>query len=379
MSSAGRARWPGPEEAVERLYAAIGDAPALRKAIGSVGTLVGAEVVAGQDYDHGRRVGCATNYHGFADEALRAYSDHYSHVNVWMLHGRHLVRPGGILLSHEMYPVEALDRTEFYSDWLRPLGLMHSMGAVVAVERDVTTTVAFLRGKAAGSYGPGEAGMLRRLVTHLGSVLRLHRRLARAHLEAESANTVLDCFPSAVVLVDAAGTVVGTNRAARELLAEADGLSLAGQALAVRGTEGADFRRLVSGAVGGGRDGQCAGSLRLSRASGRPALHVWVTRVPTHQDPFSSHGAVAAVFVTDPAASDPLSHERLHSLYGLTPAESRLASLLADGKELRQAAEALEVSLHTVRTQLRSLFAKTDTRRQAELVRLLLLSPARMR
>jgi pimeloyl-ACP methyl ester carboxylesterase/DNA-binding CsgD family transcriptional regulator len=63
--------------------------------------------------------------------------------------------------------------------------------------------------------------------------------------------------------------------------------------------------------------------------------------------------------------------EVLSRTFGLTPAESRLALLLADGRSLEDSADLLGVSIHTVRAQLKSAFAKTGTNRQQDLVRII--------
>jgi len=52
----------------------------------------------------------------------------------------------------------------------------------------------------------------------------------------------------------------------------------------------------------------------------------------------------------------------------ITPAEWRVALRIADGRSPVQIADDLSVSLTTVRTHIRSLFGKTGTRRQAQLV-----------
>jgi DNA-binding CsgD family transcriptional regulator len=49
---------------------------------------------------------------------------------------------------------------------------------------------------------------------------------------------------------------------------------------------------------------------------------------------------------------------------------------LAQGESPREIADRLGVSVGTLRIQLKAIFSKTGVRRQAELVRLLLLSPA---
>ena len=52
--------------------------------------------------------------------------------------------------------------------------------------------------------------------------------------------------------------------------------------------------------------------------------------------------------------------------------------LVGEGIEPMQMAEQLSVSITTIRTHLQRLFDKTGTRRQAELVRLVLTHPARV-
>ena len=60
--------------------------------------------------------------------------------------------------------------------------------------------------------------------------------------------------------------------------------------------------------------------------------------------------------------------EFLKSKFDLTPAEARLVVRLITGESLRRCAKALGIKYETVRTYLKSVFQKTKTRRQAELV-----------
>jgi DNA-binding CsgD family transcriptional regulator len=64
--------------------------------------------------------------------------------------------------------------------------------------------------------------------------------------------------------------------------------------------------------------------------------------------------------------------DRLRSHFGLTPAEAKLALHLVAGETLRSAGAKLSISYETARTQLKNIFNKTKTRRQAELVILIL-------
>jgi DNA-binding CsgD family transcriptional regulator len=62
--------------------------------------------------------------------------------------------------------------------------------------------------------------------------------------------------------------------------------------------------------------------------------------------------------------------EAFAELYGLTAAECRVLQLVAEGHTPQEAADRLALSLATVKTHLQRVFAKTNTGRQADLVRL---------
>lgn len=68
--------------------------------------------------------------------------------------------------------------------------------------------------------------------------------------------------------------------------------------------------------------------------------------------------------------------ESAREIFGLSPAQSRLARLIIDGHELAAAASILHVSVNTLRTQLQRIFDKTGVRSQGALIRTLLRTHA---
>jgi DNA-binding CsgD family transcriptional regulator len=78
------------------------------------------------------------------------------------------------------------------------------------------------------------------------------------------------------------------------------------------------------------------------------------------------------VVITDPDAAAHLPVDRLQAMFSLTEAEGRLATLLAAGEDLKSAARALDITYGTARARLAEVFQKTNTRRQGELITLLL-------
>ena len=143
-------------------------------------------------------------------------------------------------------------------------------------------------------------------------------------------------------------------------------------------TETARLRGLIDDAAGSatGQSSAPGGCLRVRAAgSGEATLRFQVIPLPRGLSERTWEqflpGSCVAVFVS--ASGGPrLSWTRVAAMHGITRAEARLASMLADGISLEEVAEALLVSIQTVRSQLKSVFAKTGVTRQAELVALLL-------
>jgi DNA-binding CsgD family transcriptional regulator len=87
----------------------------------------------------------------------------------------------------------------------------------------------------------------------------------------------------------------------------------------------------------------------------------------------------AILFITDPEEVALVRRENLRQDFGLTPAEAGFTREVLKADGLQAAADRLGISLTTARTHLAHVFDKTGTRRQAELVRLILQSQPTIR
>lgn len=84
----------------------------------------------------------------------------------------------------------------------------------------------------------------------------------------------------------------------------------------------------------------------------------------------------AAVWIIDTGSPASGNERLLCTLFGLSPAEARLALGLVAGQKAEEYSRKAGVGIATVRSQLHSIFAKTHTGRQAALVALLAKLPA---
>jgi DNA-binding CsgD family transcriptional regulator len=113
-------------------------------------------------------------------------------------------------------------------------------------------------------------------------------------------------------------------------------------------------------------------SLTCLRPSGkRPyVIHVLPAQRRVAVEP--SGRALAVVSIIDPEDEHEPPLALIRRLYRLTEAEAEVALRVIRGAGLKQISEELSISYTTVRTHLQHVFDKTDTHRQADLVRLLL-------
>jgi DNA-binding CsgD family transcriptional regulator/PAS domain-containing protein len=313
---------------------------------------------------------------------LRRYEEYYCSVNVWFTSQKSLVTQGSVLTSQMICPDDVVLRSEYYNDFLRPQDLFHGLRGTILKEGSWSGILTALRSRRFNAFDEVELATLKTLVPHLQRALQIQRRLEGLQAFRAAATDALDHLPIGVILMDGRGHPLLINGPARVILGENDGLTLTNDGL--RGATPAnttELRRLIDGAAltAAGEGLDAGGALSLPRPSLRRPLAVLVGPLKAGDGELvPAQIARVILFVSDPERAMETAPDLLRRLYGLTPAESRLAALLLEGSSVTQASEKLEVSPQTARAQLKSIFSKTDTRRQSELIRLVMGGPATM-
>jgi PAS domain S-box-containing protein len=206
--------------------------------------------------------------------------------------------------------------------------------------------------------------------------------ITKLQMENLALGDAMNRLPLGVIVVDAFSRPIRMNRSAKEIIETNDGLSMGRDGL--QGTVDGKTVRMrdiiwrTGRAAAAKRKTDSSGAIALERPSGFRPLSVVVTPLRTESHYFDKDRPAALIFISDPEAHPEIDENRLCSLYGLTRAEARLATLLAQDLSLADAADELEVSQHTVRTHVKRIFSKTTTERQSGLIRLLLSGPAQI-
>lgn len=228
------------------------------------------------------------------------------------------------------------------------------------------------RPESAGLVDERARSIMRLLAPHFRRAVAIGRTLERSESKAAALGGVLERLSAAVVFVDRAGRLVHANGPATQMLAANEVLSWTDGRPRPRDERAAAHLCAILGSACRGRPGPECGALAVAHAtqSGESlTIHVLPLSAGTHRQALTPSAASAAIIVSQQAWDLPQRLQSAARLYALTPAESRVVSVLLAGCTIGAAAKALGIKEATVKTHLQHVFDKTGTRRQVDLAR----------
>jgi DNA-binding CsgD family transcriptional regulator len=305
----------------------------------------------------------------------KQYANHFVKVDPW--NPILATVPLGIVAdSSEMYDPREFSNTEMYNDFWRHYEVFHGLGLNLIKTDNFIARIGVHRSSSQGAYSEQEKQLLQELAPHLLRAFKLGSHLEAVQSQLDGAQQALYHSASPLLLIDEFGQVAFTNQRTESLLGSESGISIRNAQFTLTNEgEQAAFRQLLQLAVatGAGKGTGSGGAMRLTTPIGDKRYNLLVTPYPDRSVSYLglNRRICAAVFIRDTQQAGQLQADALKALYGLTRSEIRLAEGVIEGLSPAEAATRYGVSVNTIRSQLRSLFAKTDTQRQAELVRLL--------
>ncbi|MES9964976.1 MAG: helix-turn-helix transcriptional regulator [Candidatus Sedimenticola sp. 20ELBAFRAG] len=189
----------------------------------------------------------------------------------------------------------------------------------------------------------------------------------------EKALQTLDRLPFGVIFTNRNSEVLFLNSKARKICGNGSGIFLSddNRCCAINNDNNAALHRLIS-RVSDEADSTEEGNYIL-RVEGEGNESTSVLVIPVGNK-VSNHGV--ALFLNTGGGFFDISADIIKSVYSLTDSEAHLLLGLVRGQTLAEIAEERGVTLHTVRAQLKSVFSKTGTKRQASLIKQVLTGPA---
>jgi DNA-binding CsgD family transcriptional regulator len=311
-------------------------------------------------------------------ESIADYQSYFHTIDVRI----HRALSGGldrIVTDLDLVDEETVRTHEFYQDFLRPIGQRYVISALLDLGDG---TYAFLSSHRSLNQDHASSDDLERahlLLPHLRRSLQLRRRLFRARNQGQGALELLHGLGQALFLINGDGRVIWQNASADRLLKQQDGISTSdGELRACSQAANTELQRIIKSGLSASsllRE-RTGGMMTIPRPSMKRSYHVLVSPLSTAGKSNlalqqSSISPSAAVFIMDLEQNPTPPAVVLRKLYNLTPAEGRLAMAIGSGISLKAYAEQNKLSIHYVRWLLKQVEAKTDTRRLADLIRLL--------
>jgi DNA-binding CsgD family transcriptional regulator len=261
----------------------------------------------------------------------------------------------------------------FCHNWSGPHGFVDFDRAVMAKLAPAFRLLLMLRNKLDGRADSASVMRAKMLLPHLQRALGVGGRLALSKLETSALAETLNGLSTAVILVQHDLSVRFANAKAGLLFSSGDLLrEVKGELVAKSAASTAALRNAVACCeTGDTAAGAEKLSIQLRASSGKAFIaHVLPLGSGKRKQLANDFAAVAAIFVK-PVQSEEMSPlQALGEMYHLTARELAVLLAIAETGGIPAVARLLGISPGTVKGHLKHVFAKTLTRRQADLAKI---------
>lgn len=267
----------------------------------------------------------------------------------------------GVNCDNGLIESSAFKKTDFYQVVLRPVDVFHSMGLLLSVSPGKTSLLTVSRSSKIGHFDHDDLSLAMRLVPHLRNLQQIQSSIQidqQIRCAQQEPSWLLDKFGRVIVSFSGNELIERALKEVRGFLQPI--LSQDRERFSIA------LRKVICGAtlcervLIRDRNGYPAVVLRLQFAP-PPLFQSWLLTAPPAILVFARHVAQS---VSDMEVA-------VRSLFGLTCAEARVVKMLYENYSVREISARTGRSVDTIRCQLKSIFQKTETKGQLQLLRLI--------
>ncbi len=358
------------ERALEACYDAILSPPGWPSALQLLAESLGAASCTFYEHDRQNSPGpvpFSTGHEAFLNLWLRNQAHAPDpHIGPYLEHCQSFIRAGWpSALEHHVSTEEERRNLPYFQETARPERREWWAGAFFAVQgRD--WCLSLNRGGDSGPFTPEDADRLAPIGPHVAQIVSLAEKFAA--FDVASKLSGMERARCAAIVIDAPGRARQMNAPAQDLLSDDFNL-VQGRPAARDRASNRRLQQLLSFALHAERGSAQAFAPIVVDRDEAPWLLVEAMPITAFGSDLFSSGRVI-LLLTDLTSAQRPDTTRLSVAFGLTQAEAKLAAQLGIGIGIDAAAASLGVSRETARSQLKAVFAKTNTHRQSELTAL---------
>lgn len=361
---------------IDRIYACVlqpGGWPAVLKLISSSGVNAGSSIVV---YD---RWGNARNLlfeHGADQSHLRVYFEKLASTKLMPGGKPHLRALGDVTTLTMLCGERETLEHDFYLRWIKPSGFRDMIGVLVLKSGRRLAWFSVARTEIQARYRDEDVQFMDLLSPHICRAFTMADIFDLQAIRIEQLEQTVDALSTGVFLADRRG-VTYMNRSAQRLLARGGVLKLQNNRLTTTRSRAGD---MLSQAVAASLDGVAPPKIGSHMVAipendgGGLLASVLPLRWRDGETPLARMSGSTAIFIQDTSQAPTVAGAAFAKLYGLTPSELRISLEIAHGHNAQEIADLLGVSINTVKTHMKHLFAKTGVTRRGDLARLVVMS-----
>lgn len=310
--------------------------------------------------------------HGLDETTLANYSAYYARINPWM--PKASVRPVGLgVVAEQMLPADAFRRSEFYNDFLRPIGGESAVGVTIMREEGRSFLLSTLTSRADPEKNKAAADRLTKIAPHLRRAFTYYRNRSARRQISETGTSLFDAIDVGFMVIGEGFIAKSVSPAGERIIEELRCVTTT--PLGKVKLRCAQAHTLLQNMLDRSYAGEKTNCILTEE--------VKLTLVRVNKELCSAYfeGPTVILLIdrvkpgrskVQPSIEDGSSLPKLGQIFGrrfgLTPAEQRLTTRIAQGERLNDAASLEGITKETARTRLKSIFSKTGTGRQVELI-----------
>ena len=303
-------------------------------------------------------------------EEEREYLEHYYPCDERVPRLRRLP-DSRVVSAKALYTEAELKTSRVYNEWQRAAGSQNGLLTRLDGPRGCRIVWALCDPVKGGEWQPAQLETIQRLLPHLRQFVRVCGVISEADALGSSLGDLLGNPRMGVIQLDLFGRIVEANDLALGLVRQGDGLFDEGGNLHARlPADETRLQRLLARALPAlGRQG-AGGTMTVGRRSSLTRLAVHVSPVVCRQLDFGMRRVAALVLVVEPGSRLRVDKDLACEALGLTRSQAEVATLLAEGRSVREIARMTGRQENTVYKLLKQAYRKQGVTRQVELARL---------
>ncbi|WP_287906188.1 helix-turn-helix transcriptional regulator [Acinetobacter sp.] len=283
---------------------------------------------------------------------------------------------------HHTITEEFVQKSDLYQNILLPVDMRFTACQALLIDEKLCVLMGVNTSRQRGFLSQGDLKFLDRLFVHLRRIVLLQRKLYEFSSHTIIGYELINKLSQPIMLLNLSGEIVHINKAAQKLSEKNESVSVSQNKLIIPEPYAIQLQDSLRYFETYFKKQRVLGIYELEHISIKIKskndhfIYLFFNLLVSENE-IKMFGIRPIVMLTlyDPAYSPLVDLHLLHVAFKLTFTESRIVLMLLEGHTPREVAQKNNVNLDTVRKQMLSIYKKTGTHREPELIKLLLNMP----